>query len=79
MTEINHEILNNEIAQVAVTIRENRNELARVETLAEQLKDAIAQAEGGIRAFEYLRDQVIKEEEPETPNPDDSDPVGEEA
>ena len=79
MVEINHEILNNEIAQVAVTILKNRAELVRVETLAKQLKEVIAEAEGGIKAFEYLRDQVIKEEEPETPKPDDSDPVGEEA
>lgn len=76
--EINHEILNNEIAQVAVTIRENRNELAKAKNMVEQLEEVIAQAEGGIKAFEYLRDQVIKEEEPETPKPDDSND-GEEA
>ena len=78
MIEINHGILNNEIAQVAVTIRENSIELTKAEALVEQIKEVIAQAEGGIRAFEYLRDQVLKEEEPETPKPDDSD-SGEEA
>lgn len=72
MAEIDHSILNNEIAQVAVTIYENRTELAKAEVLVEQLKEVIAQAEGGIRAFEYLRDQVIKEEEPVTTKPDDS-------
>lgn len=83
MAEINHEILNNEIAQVAVTIRGNRAELARVEALAEQLKEVIAEAEGGIKAFEYLRDNVLVEEEPdEQPNlttSTDTESVGEEA